>query len=288
MSVWIHATRPKTLPAAAVPVCVASAQALHDGVFHFAPALVCLVFALLIQIGTNFANDYYDGVKGTDGLGRLGPVRAVASGLVSPRLMWRATLLVLGIAFCVGLLLTVWGGWWLVLVGIVCVVLALAYTGGPYPLAYLGLGDIFVILFFGIVPVMLTYYVQAGSFEGSTFWTGLACGLLATNLLVVNNYRDVEGDARSNKRTLVVRFGRGFARKQYLVSVLIALLVPVVLLFYGYSWMLLIPVLALALSGLALSIQFAKSSPAYCNQILAKTAAFLVAYGVLISLFILI
>lgn len=284
LSVWLQAIRPKTLAAGAIPVCVAAAHALHEGVFAGLPVLLCLVFALLIQVGTNFANDYYDGVKGADDYDRLGPARAVASGLVTPAQMLRATVFTLLVAFVVGLGLIFYGGWWLLPLGLVCILLAIAYTGGPFPLAYLGLGDVFVVLFFGLVPVMITYYVQAGTFSGATFWTGLACGLLATNLLVVNNYRDAEGDARAHKRTLVVRWGRPFARKQYVINVLVALLVPIILLFYGYSWWLLLSVLLMAPSGLLLSVEFARSSPQYCNVMLAKTAVYLLAYGALLSL----
>lgn len=282
--VWINAARPKTLPAAAAPVFIACAHASHEGVFSFAPAGICLLFALLIQIGTNFANDYYDGVRGTDSGQRLGPTRAVAAGLIRPPVMFAATCLTLVMAFFVGLLLVAYGGWWLVAVGLLCVFLAFAYTGGPFPLAYLGLGDLFVLCFFGLVPVMLTYYVQAGAFSAATFWTGLGCGLLANNLLVVNNYRDAEGDARAGKRTLVVRLGRAFARKQYLVSTQLAVLLPLLLLFYGYDWTLLIVPLFLSFPGLVLSVRLARCSPAYCNQLLAHSAMLLVAYAVVLSL----
>lgn len=285
-AVWFQAMRPKTLPAAAVPVCVATAQAFHAGGFEWIPALVCLVFALLIQVGANFANDYYDGIRGTDSQGRLGPRRAVASGLIAPKAMLRATCQVLGAAFLVGLILTFYGGWWLVAVGLLCVLLAFAYTGGPFPLAYLGLGDVFVVLFFGIVPVTLTYFLQTGEFVLVTLWTGLACGALATNLLVVNNYRDAESDALANKRTLVVRFGRRFALRQYFISVCIALVVPVVLAFSDYGvWVLVCPIV-LSVPGLRLCIEFSQASPHYCNRILEQTALFLVAYGVLLSVLI--
>ncbi|MFU8847462.1 MAG: 1,4-dihydroxy-2-naphthoate polyprenyltransferase [Opitutales bacterium] len=213
--IWLEATRPKTLPAAVCPVMVGTALAFAVGRFDWRPASLCLLFALFIQIGTNFANDYLDGIRGSDTPDRIGPRRAVASGLVSAPVMKRATIAVLTLAFCLGLLLIPFGGWWLLAVGIASVLCAWLYTGGPYPLAYNGLGDIFVVFFFGFVAVGCTYFVQTGSISADVIWAGLACGLLINNILVVNNYRDVDEDRTSDKKTLAVRFGRNFARWQY-------------------------------------------------------------------------
>jgi 1,4-dihydroxy-2-naphthoate octaprenyltransferase len=213
--IWLEATRPKTLPAAICPVMVGSALAYDAGAFGWLPALLCLGFALLVQIGTNFANDYLDGVRGSDTEQRLGPQRAVAAGLITAARMKSAALGVLLVAFILGLALIPFGGWWLLAVGIASVLCAWLYTGGPYPLAYNGLGDIFVVVFFGFIAVGCTYYVQVGALNGSVLWTGLACGLLINNILVVNNLRDMAEDRISGKKTLAVRFGGNFAKWQY-------------------------------------------------------------------------
>jgi 1,4-dihydroxy-2-naphthoate polyprenyltransferase len=220
--IWLEATRPKTLPAAVAPVLLGSAAAHASGDFHALAAGVCLAFALLIQIGTNFANDYLDGIKGTDTEARIGPTRAVASGLIAPATMKWATIFVLALGFCVGLALIPFGGWWLLVVGVASVACAWLYTGGPYPLAYNGLGDVFVVLFFGFVAVGCSFYVQAGTLTLDVVLLGLACGLLVNNIMVVNNYRDIEEDTAAGKRTLVVLFGRPWALRQYVLSLLVA------------------------------------------------------------------
>ncbi|MDR2844902.1 MAG: 1,4-dihydroxy-2-naphthoate polyprenyltransferase, partial [Puniceicoccales bacterium] len=235
MRVWWQACRPKTLPAAMAPVMLGSACAASVGHFSIWPALAALLFALLVQIMCNFANDYGDFVRGADTAERLGPTRAVASGQVPPQAMRRAVALLTAVAFGAGLVLVYWGGWWLIGVGAVCLLACLAYTGGPFPLAYNGLGDVFVIVFFGFVAVLFTAYVQCGTFPAAAWPAAAACGLLAANILVVNNARDMETDARAGKRTTVVRFGRGFARVQYAGSLVTALLVPVALRAMGHS-----------------------------------------------------
>ena len=229
IQIWFEATRPKTLPAAICPVMVGSSMAYHDGLFNWIPSLICLSFALLIQIGTNFANDYLDGVKGTDTEARIGPLRAVASGSVQPLAMRRAALTVLALAFILGLSLIFYGGWWMLLVGASSVICAWLYTGGPYPLAYNGLGDLFVILFFGLIAVACTYFVQALQITVDAFLLGLASGLVINNILVVNNYRDLEEDILASKRTLVVMMGRRFAQLQYLGSTVLAATILLVL-----------------------------------------------------------
>ena len=220
--IWIEASRPKTLPAAVAPVLIGTAMSFQAGSMHTIPAIICLGFAVLVQIGTNLANDYLDGVKGTDTKLRLGPRRAVASGLVVPEKMKCAAIAVLTASFCLGSSLIAFGGWWLLIVGISSVSCAWLYTGGPYPLAYNGLGDIFVILFFGIIAVACTYYVQVGEITLDVVLLGLSIGLIVNNILLVNNYRDFEEDRKANKRTLVVLFGRRMAERQYVGSLLIA------------------------------------------------------------------
>ena len=215
---WIDATRPRTLPASAAPVVAATAYAWYDGVLVWGAALLCLLFALLAQIASNMANDYFDYKKGGDSPDRVGPQRAVVSGLITPRAMLIATLAVLLAACCVGLGLVAYGGWQLIPVGAVIALFAMAYSAGPFPLSRYGLGDVTVFIFFGLIAVNFTYYVQAGVFTKPLFLASVAQGLLAINILLVNNYRDMEEDAAVNKRTTVVLFGRRFASTWYLLN----------------------------------------------------------------------
>lgn len=250
LSVWILAARPRTLPAAITPVMIGSALAYADAAFAWVPALLCMSFALLVQVATNFANDYFDHIKGADTEARIGPTRACASGLIPPKIMWRATQLTLLLAFLVGCGLIPFGGWWLVAVGIVSLLCAVAYTGGPYPLGYHGWGDVFVILFFGFVAVMFTHFVQTGSFSYASAWLGLGTGLVINNLLIVNNYRDRDTDREAGKRTIIVRFGRRFGQFAYGLSFAVAALVPVVLYwFYADTPLFLLAAIAFAIAG---------------------------------------
>ena len=231
--IWVAAARPRTLAAAVAPVIVGSALAWRAGAFHGAAAAACLAFALLVQIGANFANDYYDFVHGADTGERVGPRRAVAAGLVPPAAMHQAMWLTFGLAFAVGLTLVAWGGWWLVAVGVACIASGIAYTGGPLPLGYLGLGDLLVFVFFGLVAVGATFYVQAGHVSLSVLLAAIAIGLLTVNILLVNNFRDVETDRKAGKRTLVVRFGRRFALGQLAAAHVCACGILVVLALRG-------------------------------------------------------
>ena len=284
LKIWLEAARPKTLPAAVVPVMTATALAVAHYAADFTRAAICLAFALLVQIGTNFANDYYDFVQGADTAARVGPRRAVAAGLVSPQRMLAATWLVLGVAFAVGLLLVHEVGWALLPIGVISIVCAIAYTGGPFPLGYNGLGDIFVFVFFGLVAVGTTFYVQTGGVTPDVVACAAAIGLLAANILVANNYRDVETDALAGKKTLVVRFGRKFALWQYAFSNLGALLCPVALwLAGGYHWPVLLPLL---LTPLAMSLTHRLGASREAPErivLLGATARLLAAYGVLLS-----
>ncbi|WP_343075473.1 1,4-dihydroxy-2-naphthoate polyprenyltransferase [Ruficoccus amylovorans] len=287
-NIWLLAARPKTLPAAVVPVLLGTAVAVHEGGFRLVPALICLVFALLIQIGTNYANDYFDYRQGADTDKRVGPVRAVASGLVAPQTMWRATMIVLGAAFLIGLSLVFYGGWWLVAVGVLSILCAIAYTGGPYPLGYNGLGDIFVFIFFGLVAVMFTAYVQTGEFSWAAFWAGTGCGLLSVNLLVVNNARDIETDREAGKRTLPVRFGYRYAVIQYVASALVAYAMPDLLMRTGYSGWVLLPLLTLPFAAFLCVAMTRAHRPRDFHWLLARTAQLLLFYGLLMTLGILL
>lgn len=281
---WLEASRPKTLPAAVIPVLVGTALAAAHGLADYGKAVVCLLFALLVQVGTNFANDYFDFVQGADTPARVGPRRAVAAGLIAPRAMLAATGLVLAAAFLVGLLLVRDGGWVLLPVGIVSIVCAIAYTGGPFPLGYNGLGDVFVFVFFGLVAVGATFYVQTGYLTSDVVSCAAAVGLLAANILVANNYRDAETDARAGKKTLVVRFGRKFAVWQYGLSHLVALLCPPSLLLTGaYRWPVLLPLLLMPLAMRLTHRLAASTEPAEQIVLLGRTAAYLAAFGVLLG-----
>ena len=281
--VWVEAARPSTLPAAVIPVLLATVLAAVHHSADFPKAAVCLGFALLVQIGTNFANDYFDFIKGADTSRRVGPRRAVAAGLVTPDQMRRAIWLAFGAAFLLGLLLVRDGGWWLLPVGLLSIASGLAYTGGPWPLGYNGLGDIFVFAFFGLVAVGATFYVQAGYLAPAVLPVGAAVGLLAANILVVNNYRDAETDATAGKRTLVVRYGKKFAVWQYALSALVALLAAPALLLSGYRGPVLLPLL-LTPWAVNLTRRLAVSSePKEQIALLAATARFLAAYGGLLG-----
>lgn len=260
---------------------VGSALAFRAGAFAWAPAVLCLVFALLVQIGTNFANDYSDFLKGADRADRLGPRRAVASGLVSATAMARATAVTFATAFLVGSCLMFWGGWVLLPIGILSLLFGWAYTGGPYPLAYHGLGDVFVFVFFGLVAVGGTEFVMTRTVDLTTLLGAVPVGLLATNILVVNNYRDMETDARAGKRTTVVRFGRSFARGQYVGSFVGAYGVPAAL---ALAWER--PLIALPLASMPLALPLVRdlartTEGPVLNQLLARTARALLVFGVL-------
>jgi 1,4-dihydroxy-2-naphthoate polyprenyltransferase len=272
---WVLAARLKTLPAALVPVGVGTALAARDGVARPALALGCAGFALLVQVGTNFANDYFDWVRGADTAARRGPVRATASGLVSPRAMRRALWVVFAAAALAGLPLAAGRVGELVPLGLLCLLAGWAYTGGPYPLAYHGLGDAFVVVFFGGVAVGGTYYVQAGQLGWGACLCGAGVGLLCDNLLVVNNARDLETDAAAGKRTLVVRFGRRFARAQHAVQLAAAFALPFALGWRTGAWALLASPLALWAGA---RFRRAQEGAEY-NAALGLSAASLLAYG---------
>ena len=284
LRIWLEATRPRTLPAAVAPVLVGSALAWHAGKFDGVAAGLCLLFALLIQIGTNFANDYYDFVKGADSAERVGPRRAVAAGLVKPETMRAAMIAVFAVAFVGGLSLIAWGGPWLLAVGVASIACGVAYTGGPWPLGYNGLGDVFVFVFFGLVAVGATFFVQAGEITFDALLAGTAIGLLAANILVVNNYRDAETDAAAGKRTLVVRFGRGFARRQFGFSLLVALGIPAAFFARGgYGAWCLLPLLVAPLAWAHARRLRASETPAERIALLGDTGKLLAVYAVLFS-----
>ncbi|HCI71960.1 MAG TPA: 1,4-dihydroxy-2-naphthoate octaprenyltransferase, partial [Balneola sp.] len=201
LKIWVEAARPKTLAAAFVPVLIGATIAFQDNLINWTATSVALLCAFLIQIGTNFANDYFDFVKGADTDERIGFERATSKGLISPKSMLNATILSMCLAFIFGLYLVWIGGTVVLAIGLLSLLFGVLYTGGPFPLGYNGLGDVFVFIFFGIVAVMTTYYVNALEWSIDSFWASLAVGALCTNILVVNNLRDVDQDKKAGKKT---------------------------------------------------------------------------------------
>ena len=283
--IWLDAARPRTLPAAFAPVLVGSALAWHDGHFDARAAGLCFAFAVLVQVGTNFANDYYDFVKGADNATRVGPRRAVAAGLIAPATMRAAMLTIFAAAFATGLGLVAWGGPWLIVIGVASILCGYAYTGGPWPLGYHGLGDVFVFIFFGLVAVGATYFVQVGHVTIDVLLAAVSIGLLTANILVVNNYRDVDTDTAAGKRTLVVRFGRKFARLQFMISLQVALAIPLVFFVRGHwAWWCLLPLPLEPLGRSHVRRLRDSKSPSELIELLGDTGKLLAIYAVLFSL----
>ena len=224
MKEWIEAMRLRTLPVSLSGVVGGTACAIyHDG-FSLLPFIICIVFAILAQIASNFANEYYDYKNGLDKKGRQGYRRGVTEGDITPKAMKKATFLTLGLAICVGTTLIIWGGWWLVFIGLAIAAFALAYSTGPFPLSHHGLGEVAVIIFFGLVPVIFTEYVQTRFLylDYITIFTALAIGLMGANVLIVNNYRDMEDDKEVGKKTSVVILGRHIMSGAYYADGVVA------------------------------------------------------------------
>ena len=282
--VWLLASRPKTLPAAAAPVFVGTAVAYTSNEHNFLAALIALICSLLIQIGTNFVNDLYDFLKGTDDENRVGPTRALAAGWITPTEMKRAIAITFGTTFLFGLFLVYHAGWIILLVGIISIISGYAYTAGPYPLAYNGLGDIFVFLFFGVVATVGTYYVQALHFSWFALLTSVPVGLLITNILVVNNYRDADEDKKKDKKTLAVTFGKRFALAQYYLSILLAFIVPIyIYIQLGTSMFIVLPLISLPFA-IKLILQIKKLDGKSLNKTLELTAKFSILFSFLFSI----
>lgn len=238
MKAWIEAMRPRTLPVSVAGVLGGLACALLGGSMRVLPFIICLVFAVLAQIVSNFANEYYDYKNGIDRKGREGFRRGVTEGDISPKAMKRATYLLLGADCLLGCSLIIWGGWWLIFVGLFIAVFALAYSAGPYPLSQKGLGDIAVVIFYGIIPVVFTAYVVSGSLDNLivTVTIGFALGLLADNVLIINNYRDYDDDSLVGKITTAVMFGRKTIRGVYFFNFTFALVVITVIFLLERPW----------------------------------------------------
>jgi 1,4-dihydroxy-2-naphthoate polyprenyltransferase len=236
--IWWLAIRPRTLPAAASGVVMGSALAWVDGSFHLLPALAALAVALLLQIGSNVANDVFDFERGTDTSERQGPLRVTQAGLLTPAQVKRGMWFIFGLTALCGLYLACLRGWVVIVIGLAAILSAIAYTGGPFPLGYHGLGELFVFIFFGLAAVAGTYFVQAGFVSRSAWWMSVPIGLIITAILVVNNLRDLENDRKGGKHTLAVRLGEHGTRVEYLVCMGIAYLVPALAALFGIvPWM---------------------------------------------------
>lgn len=284
LRIWVEAARPKTLLVSVCAVVMGTAIAFRDGAAHLPSAVAALIGALAIQIGTNYANDYFDARQGADTAERKGPRRAVQAGLVTPAAMLQATLIAFGIAAIMTILLVMRAGWPLAVVGGISVLCGIGYTASRFSLAYLGLGDVFVLVFFGPVAVAGACYVQTLAAPWNAAVAGLAPGFLSVGILVVNNLRDIQQDAHAGKRTLAVRFGDGFARGEYLACMLLAAGIPVVLhLGLGWGAPILLASLAI-LPGVALVRGIGRTSGAALNPYLGRTAALLLLYTGVFSL----
>jgi 1,4-dihydroxy-2-naphthoate octaprenyltransferase len=283
--IWLEAARPKTLWASVAPVVIGVAMAYADGGLDLLVAILTLLSAMMIQIGTNYANDYYDYKKGADTTERIGPVRATAAGLVKPVVMRRAFVIAFTISVLTGLYLIGHGGWPILIVGVLSILLGILYTGGPFPIGYKGLADGFVLLFFGPVAVGGTYYLQMLDINLNVILAGLSPGLISMALLSVNNLRDIHTDKKAGKKTLAVRFGIFFVRAEYLVSIFGACIMPLILLIinpdHPYS-LFAILVLLYALPTIK-DVLFKDVSPEL-NATLADTGKILLVYSLVFSL----
>ena len=281
---WILAARPKTLAAAATPVLLGCSLAASDSLFQVVPALLCFLFAFTMQIDANFINDYFDYQKGSDREDRLGPERACAQGWITLKAMKRGIAITTLLSCVWGLLILYYSGLEMIPVGLLCILFAFLYTAGPYPLAYHGWGDVLVIVFFGFVPVGCTYYTLCHDWTWNVTIACTACGLVTDLLLMLNNYRDIEQDRISGKKTLVVRFGAKAGRTMYLLLGIIASLLCTLFLLTGHVWATILPLLFLFphLKTWQHMVQINKGKE--LNIVLGETARNITLFGILLSL----
>lgn len=285
---WVLAVRPYSLGGSAIPVVVGASLAAVHGAFAWTPALLCLVFALLMQCTANLVNDLWDFLKGSDRPDRLGPDRAFAKGYITLRAM-KAGIAAFTLAGCaVGLALLWFGGWELIFVGLACVVFAYFYTAGPYPLAYNGLGDVAVILFFGVVPTGFTYYILTHNWTWEVTLAALACGLVIDTMLMVNNFRDRAEDASCGKQTIVVRLGAGVGRWGYLFLGTAATMLCLGFLFAGMWWAALLPLIYWVLFFRTWRKMVAIDHGEELNVCLGETARNMTLFGILLTIGILL
>lgn len=285
IKIWFMALRPKTLTAAISPVMIGTAMAYGDGIHHVPSAILCLLAALSIQIGTNIANDYFDFKKGADTEERIGPTRVTQAGLIAPNIVRLAFIFSFAVAGFICFLLVHRAGWPIAAIGIVSIISGILYTAGPKPLGYIGLGELFVLIFFGPVAVGGTYYVQSLEMNYAVILAGLAPGLISVAILVVNNYRDMASDAKTGKNTLVVRFGRTFGQFEFITAILCAALIPVFIYIriedhIAILWSAFICLPAIPIIHTVLT----KTDGPQLNKCLAKTGGLLLLYSILFSI----
>lgn len=282
---WLLATRPKTLPASFIPVMTGTALAFSEGKFDFTVLIITLLSALMIQIITNFVNEIYDFKKGADTTERLGPERAVATGKISPEAMKIVSGLLTFITLVMGLWLVFFqgGGIYILVIGVLSLTFAYGYTAGPFPIAYKGLSEIFVFLFFGIFAVSGTYYLQTGNLTIESLITGFGPGFISMNILGVNNIRDIQTDFKAGKYTLAVRLGRKNAIALYIVFSIFAFITPFILTLFIKNYLILLPVICFPFS-VYLIYSLIKYSGKELNKVLAGTGQLLILYGSLNSL----
>ena len=281
---WLLASRPKTLLAAVVPVMVGSALAISMGKFFLPYSIVALLCSILIQIGTNFTNDLYDFLKGSDTVKRKGPRRVLASGLITVKEMRLAIIMVFGVTFIFGLYLVYSAGLIILWVGIFSIFAGIIYTAGPFPLAYNGLGDVFVFLFFGIVGTMGTFYLHTQEISMLALLVSIPVGALITNILVVNNFRDVDEDRVANKNTLAVIMGRAFSKWQFIIMITLSYFTSIILfLKFNYSYWILLPFLTLPIAVLLVKMLNTLKGEEL-NKTLELSAKFAGLFGLLFSI----
>lgn len=284
LKAWVLAARPKTLTGASVPVVIGLALAWADmpyGSFKIVPAVLCMLFAFVMQIDANFVNDYFDYVSGKDDDSRLGPPRACAMGWIEAGMMKRGIFITTALACIVGLPLVYYGGLEMILVGVLCVAFCFLYTTF---LASHGLGDVLVLVFFGIVPVCLTYYLQVSSISALVFIASLACGLVIDTLLVVNNYRDIDNDRRAGKNTLIVKIGARAGIVSYLALGLLACMMGITFVFCGKTLAFVLPLLYLAFHIKTYIRMKSIGQGSELNLVLADTARNMFIYGITVAL----
>lgn len=281
---WILAARPKTLPAAIAPVLVGTALAYREDSFNEAAALMALVCSMLLQIGANFVNDLYDFLSGSDTDKRHGPTRMVANKIISVKEMKAGITVIFSAAFLLGMYLVYIGGAPIFIIGALSIIAGIGYTAGPYPLAYNGLGDVFVFIFFGFVGTVGSFYVQTLKVTPLAFWASVPVGALVTNILVVNNYRDIDEDRENGKNTLAVKFGRTFTRVQYISFMILSYITPalVYFTFKRTAWVFL-PILTFPI-GLKLIKMIFNYEGKQLNDTLALTAKLSAIYGFLFAI----
>jgi 1,4-dihydroxy-2-naphthoate octaprenyltransferase len=282
--IWVLASRPKTLFAAFVPVIVGTSIANAEGEINLIASVIALVCSILIQIGTNFSNDLQDFIRGADSKERVGPLRVINEGLITTSQMKTAIFIVFFTAFLLGLYLIYLGGVVILIIGILSILAGLAYTSGPYPLAYHGLGDFAAFIFFGLIGTIGTYYLNTGEFSTISLIASIPVGALVTNILVVNNYRDLEQDKRAGKNTLAVKLGKTFSRYEFIILMTASFIVPLIIfLSYNVKGWVFLPYLTLPIAYKLILMMFKLTGP-QLNKTLELTAKFSAIFGLLFSL----